>query len=159
MIRRPPRSTLSSSSAASDVYKRQWLYFSHNSCTLTLLDVFSWLYFHEYYMCFIDFECQLLSDFHVFMDIFMFYSLLEGLHTIFQDYHKLVVYFFILKEFSNLLKLFSNPIFENPFLQRADGWATMPCVPNWKSILTCAWKGGNMSYTLDPYYIFNWYHN
>ena len=28
MIRRPPRSTLSSSSAASDVYKRQWKYHS-----------------------------------------------------------------------------------------------------------------------------------
>src|SRR5664280_2852680 len=34
MIRRPPRSTLSSSSAASDVYKRQTFYFSNPASSL-----------------------------------------------------------------------------------------------------------------------------
>ena len=40
-------------------------YVSHNTCTLTLFDVFSWLSFHEYNLCHMDFEC--LSDHVIFM--------------------------------------------------------------------------------------------
>ena len=32
------------------------------------------------------FECRWSCDFHVFMDIFMFYFLLEGFSTCFQNY-------------------------------------------------------------------------
>ena len=41
----------------------------------------SWLCFHEYYMCYIDFEWHWFSEFHVLWNIFLFYSLLEGFRT------------------------------------------------------------------------------
>ena len=43
-----------------------WLCFSHNSSTLTLHDVFSWLCFHESYMCFIDFWVSIVEWFSCF---------------------------------------------------------------------------------------------
>ena len=76
--------------------------------------------FHELYMCFIDFECQLLSDFHVFMDIYLFYSLLEGFHTSFQDYHKTSSYSSLGSVF-NYAKIIFKLIFENSFLPKG-GW-------------------------------------
>ena len=64
-----------------------WLCFSPKTYTLTLFEVFSWFYFHESYMSFISFECQLLSDFHVLWNIILFYSLLEGFRTSLQIFH------------------------------------------------------------------------
>eukprot|EP00658_Telonema_sp_P-2_P068449 TRINITY_DN5737_c0_g1_i1.p1 TRINITY_DN5737_c0_g1~~TRINITY_DN5737_c0_g1_i1.p1 ORF type:complete len:170 (+),score=21.81 TRINITY_DN5737_c0_g1_i1:42-551(+) len=58
MIRQPPRSTLSSSSAASDVYKRQvsfldyGYYFMHDGG-----DVYYFEYFASLYFCFDDTKC------------------------------------------------------------------------------------------------------
>ena len=43
MLRRPPKSTLSSSSAASDVYKRQLLYDAEHETKTTLTPVFGLL--------------------------------------------------------------------------------------------------------------------
>ena len=54
---------------------------SHFICLLMIL--FSWEF-----LCFINFECRWSCDFHVFMDSFMFYSLLKGLRTSLQNYHK-----------------------------------------------------------------------
>jgi len=93
-----------------------WLCFSHNFCTLTLFDVFSWLCFHKYYMCYINFECWYLCDFHIFIDIVLFYSLLEGFRTSFQDYHKTSCVILLLVEFSIMLKLFSNLFLKTPTL-------------------------------------------
>ena len=97
--------------------------------------------------------------FSCFMDILLFYSLLEGFRTSFQIYHKTSYVFFILVEFFKHV-ISSNPIFENPYPSMG-GWLddhTLYAL-NWKSILTCAWKGGSMSYTLDPHHFFNWYPN
>ena len=65
-------------------------------------------------MCFIDFECQLLSDFHVSWIYTCFIPYLKDFVQVFKIIIKLVAYFFILEEFSIMLKLFSNPIFESP---------------------------------------------
>ena len=37
-----------------------WLCVSHNTCTLTLFDVFSWFCFHEYNLFYIVFECLVI---------------------------------------------------------------------------------------------------
>ena len=99
----------------------------------SLLVVFSWLCFHEYYMCYIDLECW-LCDFHIFMDIFLFYSLLEGFRTSFLIYYKTkCVFIHFGRVFKLMLKLFSNLFLKTPSIEWAVGWATMPCEPNWKS--------------------------
>ena len=73
---------------------------------------------------------------------------------------KLVALFFILVEFSNMLKLFSNPIFENSYLPKG-GWmgdhALYAQIENLFNM--CMNKEVIMSYLLDSHYIFNWYHN
>ena len=85
-------------------------------------------------MCFIDFEYQLLSDFHIFMDIFLFYSLLEGLRTSLQDYHKIICVILHFGRIFKHVKLFQIIIFENPYVQRVVGWATMPCLLKLKNL-------------------------
>ena len=62
------------------------------------------------------------------MNIFLFYSLLEGFRTSFEDYHKTSCVILHLVEFSIMLKLFSNLFLKIPTLPRAAGWATMPCM-------------------------------
>ena len=51
--------------------------------------------------------------------------------------------------------IFSNLFLKTPTLPRAAGWATMPCMliieNSFKHVHE---KGGIMSYTLDPHYIF-----
>ena len=66
--------------------------------------------------------------FSCFMDIFLVYSFLEGFRTSFQDYHKTSCVFFILVEFSIMLKLFSNLFLKTPTHRWVVGWATMPCM-------------------------------
>ena len=69
-----------------------WLCLSHKICTLTLLDVFSWFYFHEYYMCYIEFECHWLSDFHVSWISSCFIPYLKDFVLVYKFIIKLVVY-------------------------------------------------------------------
>jgi len=52
-------------------------------CLMFTHDLFPWDY-----MSFIANECWWLCDFQCCTDLFLFDSLLEGLHTSFQDYHK-----------------------------------------------------------------------
>ena len=61
-----------------------------------------------------------MCDFHVFMDILLFYSLLEGFHTSFQDYHKASCVILHLEEFSIKLNLFSNLFLKT--LPAMGGW-------------------------------------
>jgi len=72
-------------------------------------------------------ECRWSCDFHIFMDIHLFYFLLEGFRTNFKNYLKLVHYSSIGRVFK-YVKIFSNHIFENPYLRRVVGWATIPCI-------------------------------
>ena len=51
----------------------------------------------------------------------------ESITSYFKNYLKLV-HILLLVEFLTILSYFQNPIFENPYLQRAAGWATMPCM-------------------------------
>ena len=61
-------------------------------------------------------------------------------------------------EFSNVL--YSNLFLKAPTLPRAVGWETMPCMLIIENLFKHVheWMVGNMSYTLDSYYTFNWYH-
>eukprot|EP00658_Telonema_sp_P-2_P060158 TRINITY_DN49156_c0_g1_i1.p1 TRINITY_DN49156_c0_g1~~TRINITY_DN49156_c0_g1_i1.p1 ORF type:complete len:102 (-),score=11.43 TRINITY_DN49156_c0_g1_i1:291-596(-) len=66
MIRRPPRSTLSSSSAASDVYKRQLLSLLNPllpppAPPLPIMTTLSLYYFKYYHICFVPHFQQDLS--------------------------------------------------------------------------------------------------
>ena len=105
-----------------------WLLHSHYSYLLMIV------VFYELYTCFIDFECRWSCDLHVFHEKYScFIPYLNDFVLVFKIIIKLVAYFFILEEFSNLSKLFLKLIFEYPFHRRTDGWATTPCEPNWKS--------------------------
>ena len=107
----------------------------HINLTTHLIDVFSWFCFHEYNLCFIDFECLVIMWLTYFSwNIFLFYSLLKGFRTSLTilSYNSCVL--FILVEFSIVLKLFSNLFLKTPTHPRAVGWATMPCMHYWKSI-------------------------
>ena len=73
-------------------------------------------------------EDSSFDDFHVLWDILLFYSLLEGFRTSLQFYHITSCVLFILVALSILLKIFSNLFLKTPTLQRAVGWATMPCM-------------------------------
>ena len=76
-------------------------------------------------------------------NISLFYSLLEGFRTSFQNYHKTSCVILHMVEFSIILKLLSNLFLKTPTHQWVVGWATMPCMFILKIILTCAWKGGH----------------
>jgi len=76
-----------------------WLCLSHKTCTLTLLDIFSWFYFHEYYMCYIDFECHWLSDFHVSWISSCFIPYLKDFVLVYNFIIKLVAYSSFWKSF------------------------------------------------------------
>ena len=100
-----------------------------------------------------------MCDFHIFMDIFLFYSLLEGFRTSFQDYHKTSYVILHLEEFSIMLNLFSNLFLKTPSIK---GWLDgRPCLVNlienlFKQVHD---KVEGMSYTLYPHCVFNWHHN
>ena len=72
---------------------------------------------------------------------FMFYSLLEGLRTSLQDYHKTSCVILHFGRVFKYVKIFSNHIFENPYLQMAVGWTTMPCMLKLKIYLNMCMKG------------------
>ena len=136
-----------------------WLCLSHKTCTLTLLDIFSW--FCEYYMCYIDFECHWLSDFHVSWNIFLFYSFLEGFRARLQFYHIITsCVFFILVEFSIVLKLFSNLFLKTRTHHgRLVGRPCLVCII--ENLFELVLEMGGREYELYtcPHCIFNWYHN
>ena len=90
-----------------------WLCPSHKTCALTLFEVFSWLCFHESYMSFISFDCQLLSDFHVSWNIILFYSLLAGFRTSLQIFHITSCGILHTEEFSNIF--YFQTYFWKPF--------------------------------------------
>ena len=96
-------------------------------------------------MCFIACWVSIIVYLAFYHKIYLcFIYMLEGFFTSFQNYHK--TSFVILQfgsVFHTMLKWSSNYIFENPYHQRAVGWATMPCMLKLKIILTCAWKGSN----------------
>ena len=62
------------------------------------------------------------------MGYLLFYSMLEGFQTNFENYFKLVHYSSYGSDFQTMLKYFQIIIFENPYNQRAVGWDTMPCM-------------------------------
>ena len=119
-----------------------WWYGSHNSYTLTLLNVFSWFCFHEYDMCLIVFECLMIMWLTCFSwNIFLFYSLLEGFRTSLQIFHITSSYSSYGRVFKRVI-LFSNLFLKIPTLPRAVGWATMPCMLIIENLFkTCAWNG------------------
>ena len=57
----------------------------------------------------------------------------ESLTSYFKNHLKLV-HILLLAEFSNMLNCFQTLIFENPYLLRAVGWATMPCMLKMKNL-------------------------
>ena len=122
--------------------------------------LFPWLYFHESYMCYIDFECQLLSNFHVFRNIFLFYSLLERLRTSFQDYYKTTCVFLHFGRVFKLVKIIFKSYFWKPLPSKGDWMGDHALYAQIENLFNMYMnRVGGMSYTLDPHYIFNWYHN
>ena len=121
----------------------------------------TWLCFHEYDMCFIDFECWWSCDLHVFHEIYScFISCLKNFVLIFQIYHKTSYVILHLEEFSIMLNYFQT-YFWKPLPLKGGWmgdhalWAELKiflnkCMIGWKVF---------MSYTLDPHCVFNWYHN
>ena len=97
--------------------------------------------FHEIMWALLLFECWWSCDFQVFMDILLVYSLLEGLRTSFQDYHKSSCVFLHFGRVFNYVKIIFKSYFKNPFLLRAAGWATMPCMLKLKIFLNIFMKG------------------
>ena len=94
-------------------------------------------------------------------NIFLFYSLLEGFRASLQFYHITNCVFFILVEFSIVLQLFSNLFLKTPTHLKG-GWLGDHALYALLKIylnLCIKWVVWSMSYTLDPYYVFNWYHN
>ena len=74
--------------------------------------------FHEIIWALLLFECWWLCDFHVFMDIFLFYSLLEGFRTSFQVFHKTSFVFLHFGRVFNYAKIIFKLIFENSYLPK-----------------------------------------
>ena len=89
----------------------------------------------------------------------MFYSLLEGFRTSFQNSHKTSCVFLHFGKVSSYAKIIFKLIFENPFHQWVVGRATMPYMLILKINLNMSmkWVVGSMSYTLDSHSVFNWY--
>ena len=93
-----------------------WLHdsFTHiNWCLLMIC-------FHEIIWALLLFEYYWLCDFQSFMDIFLFYSLLEGFRTSLQVYHKTSCVFFIFGRVFNCAKTIFK-LFENPYPSKG-GW-------------------------------------
>ena len=120
---------------------------SHHYCFLMTL-------FHKSHICFIFLECWWLCDFQIFMDIFLFYSLLEWFLLVFKFSIKLVVYFLILEEFSIMLNYFQT-YFWKPLPSMGD-WmgdhALYAQIENYFNM--CMNRVIFMSYTLDPHCVF-----
>ena len=98
-----------------------WLCLSHKTCTLTLFEIFSWFCFHEYNLCYIDFECWWSCDLHVFHGIHSYFiPCSKDFVLVFKIYHKTSSYSSFFVEFSNMLNLFSNLFLKTPTLM--GGW-------------------------------------
>ena len=98
----------------------QWFCWLHDSYTHIIL-IYSWFCFHELYMCFIDLECRWSCDLHVFYGIYScFIPYLKNFVLVFKIILKLVFIFQLIVIFKHV-KLFSNHIYENPYLLRAVG--------------------------------------
>jgi len=115
---------------------------------------FLMIYFHEYYMSYIDFECWWLCDFQVSWIYSCFIPFLKDFVLVYKFFIKLVRILHFGRVFK-FAKLILKLIFENPYLQRAVGWAIMPCMLLIENpFQTCAWKGSSMSYILDLHHVF-----
>ena len=94
-----------------------------------------------------------------FMDIFLFYSLLEGFLLVFKFFIKLVCILYFGKVFKYAKPIFKL-IFENPYPLKG-GWigdhALYAKIENHFNM--CINRVVIMSYTLDSHYVFNWYRN
>ena len=115
------------------------------------------MFSHDFIVMSIICAIQTLSvDYVIFMswNIFLFYSLLERFCTSFQVYHKTSCVFLHFGRVFNYAKIIFKLIFQNPFHQRAVGWATMPYLLKSEIYLNmCMNRVVSMSYTLDPHYI------
>ena len=137
-----------------------WLCFSHDSFTLYVC-VYSWFLFHEHIcaLCFIDFECQLLCDFHVFMGCMIWFHILKDFLLVFKNIFKLVSILQMV-EFSNYAYLLSNHNFWKP-LPFKGGWMGDHALYTLLEYLLnlCMIRGGKYElYTWSSLY-FYWYQN
>ena len=115
--------------------------------------------FHKIIWALLLFECWWLCDFHVSRIFSCFILFLKDFVLVYKFIIKLVVYS-SRSRVSNILSYFQTHIFENPYHRRAVGWTIMPCMLKIEySFNMCMNRMVGMSYTLDPHYIFNWYHN
>ena len=93
-------------------------------------------------------------------NIFLFYSLLEGFRISLRFYHKTSCVFFILVEFSIVLKLFSNLFLKTPTHNgRLVGRSCLVCII--KNQFKHVHEMGGREYELYTWslLVFNWYHN
>ena len=84
-----------------------------------IINVFSWFCFHEYDICFIDFECWWSCDLHVFYGIyFCFIPYLKDFVLVYKFFIKLV-------RILHCGRVFQQTIFSNLFLK------TLPITGGW----------------------------
>ena len=100
----------------------------------SMFGVYSWFLFYEIIWALFLFECRWSCDFHVFMDSFMFYSLVGGLRTSLQDYHKTSYVILFERAFNYAKIIFKFTFLKTPSFQgRMDGRPCLVC-SYWKSI-------------------------
>ena len=87
----------------------------------TLYLVYSWFLFHENIYALLLFESRFSCAFHISWIHLYFILYLKDFALVFKIIIKLVSLFFNLIEFSNMIKVFSNHIFENS-CQPKGGW-------------------------------------
>ena len=110
-----------------------WLCWLHDSCTHIIL-VYSWFLFSWVSYVLYRLWVSIIVWLTCLWNIYLFYSLLEGLRTSFQDYHKICCGFLHFGRVFNYTKIIFKFIFlKTPSFQgRMDGRPCLVC-SNWKS--------------------------